>query len=346
MFFGADIFVPEIEFFGGITLEIPDNLFDIGILFFFGNPGPVNYENYGDFYGCFDRIFNFDIHAGFILDSIGNYSGEFNEFPDSRNFLLENYGQVLFFPGDLVGFYGSLFCDPFENLCLSNGFTRGFADAGNFFSGFALTDGSGFYFPRSFTEKNNQSFDFRQFFLRSFESLLDFSGIKSEIFGNFFEAYGYFFRDFSELLNSPEFFTDDREKIIVFPNIRSEKISGSVEFLQDYLPGFERIPTFCEPYYLTKTESPGIMRKIIQSVPENIYTVSAGREFNERIVDILQKNSGEEVTSSILKRRIDELEEKIVRGQSRCVYDYDQVVRRLEFDLRSALNSCCEGVHF
>lgn len=317
MYFGAEFFDCDpdlntdfyagfISFFGENNLEIPDNLFDLGVPAVFGLQNFEDLENYNLFFYFRDNFF---------IDSLSNSFG-------SSFFSLESFKNNLFYSRNMTRQFN-------ESSDLFNFISGNFFDLNFFRSSFA----SGFTgFINSYNSEISKGF--RSLDLTRF------------LAGNFFEGI-YFYRKFSEsikkFLNFPELISRDIEKNIDFSGAYSEKINELINFLPVRIFDFNRTLRSINSDHQTE-ETMLNKNKII--IPKNIFSVAAENEFSEFSIRNYSGKINSDNSRSGLNRRIEQLEE-IIRNNKRTIeIDYDSVVRRLDFELRSALNSCSEGVHF
>lgn len=337
MFFGADIFpfAGEVIYFGEFDLRIPDNLFELGIPFFFGIRSPTDREENGDLNFYYELFFNYDHNVGLYFNSFKKSAEFFKECLDWRNSFFENcLGNVFNLRKLLQSFNGALiFFGAFTkrityNSSTSSGFERDFRKRFDFFRSFA-----------------SREFD-------SFSSAIFLSGepILLRVFSRDFFGNSVYSRLFSRFLDKQFFFEHFFARNFEIPfnlsrvnQIVTAELTDSFRY---FLFDRERIPRLIDTDRKFEKITLGSECNIAKKKPENIFSVAADLGACEIIDGLPQKGQNKNTSSSGLQRRIEALEEKILREKTNSVIDYDSVVQRLDFELRMALNSCGEGVHF
>lgn len=360
MFFFDQFFEIRGCFFDELELGIPDNLFDIGMPIFFGKDNFFNSENYNYFYGQSVEI-NFS--ANFFTDILDNFLGEF-----------ENRFSEAFFTVD--NFYSENIRDHYS----PNGSVRGFTGFFNYCESRFLSEFEDRFFEKFSAEKFIENINFSSSFFGNFEKFFKFSDIFDNFFGkfenrfsesfsgfenfyrgnirnyysqnvsvrgftDFFEFYedrffeGFSARKFLENINFSRIFFGELEKIFEFTEIFSRETIQEFLISQYRFLNSEQISRFIDAGS-PAAELERTFEKII--TPKNIYTSAANSLFIEKTTG----NVEAEISRTRLNRRVDELWEIVQKQKTTKPPDYDSIVRQLEFELRSALNSCGEGVHF
>lgn len=322
MYFGLEFFdyycdIFKLEIIENI--EIPENLFELGLLPVF-EPENNNYNNSENFYLDFDQLNN--LNYFFPVEPQNYFVCNFDEF--LKNFRLLQIG--------FDGFFQPRYFFDTDSGGLPSGLTKLYDDrAAEFFQ-----DRNVFETARYFTENLIGNTAFEQIFGGAFDKIFEFF--------EFPEAY---IREPDRFFEIPRTRYGGLEKTLdfsdIFSEIFSEKYTGISKNFQDPIPELARGPDIIKPDNFTEKYSAELQNII---TPRNIFSAAADGGSIRITEKSRQEKLAADTLQSSLNRRVKTLEE-IVRGRKISAgADCGEVLRRLELELRSALNSCSEGVHF